>query len=149
MDNHWSPALATALVLAFAVGGCTIAELKRDVTERERRVEEKEDQKRQEDERQAALQLEKRQLLADLDRQQMTLDELETRLTRLRTQNHDVDAATAAQQQRKQQLEQKLAQYQARVAELKRKPDLPPDERNRRIAALKDQLRTLLIIGAN
>jgi chromosome segregation ATPase len=148
MDNHWRSAL-TLVVLLLAVGGCTIVELKRDVTERQKRVEEKEEWKRQEDERQAALQLEKSQLLADLDRQQMTLDDLETRLTRLRTQNHGVGAATAAQRQRKQQLEEKLVQYQARVAELKRKPDLPPDERNRQIAALKDQLRTLLIIGAN
>lgn len=91
--------------------------------------------------------LEKRDdLLASLDNKKMTLSELYENLEELRLENARLLARNEKQRLRKNQIEEKIRAYQDQIMALKEGNRVSEEEKRKRIAALKQQIRNYLEI---
>jgi predicted nuclease with TOPRIM domain len=92
------------------------------------------------------LEEDKESLLDELDSRQMSLDEVATRLDRLRKQNARLRADTDRERGKKADLDARIAQCQREIDALERNDQLSTAEKARRIEDLKDRIRALLKI---
>lgn len=125
------------LALTLLVAGCSIATGMDENKKTEQRITSKEAVLRGEEDRNLSLRADQEQLRKDLARTQMSLDDLNTRLSRLRAQNATSVANSEQQRARKRQIEKQLSDRQAEIGTIKNQGGLSEDEKRRRIAKLK------------
>jgi predicted RNase H-like nuclease (RuvC/YqgF family) len=132
---------ACAIMPLALLCGCTIAQLRQDVSTHERKVKIKEEQVRMEEARRDVLHNETVRLQADLGERKMTLEQLQLRLSQLQRENARTDAYTEGQIERKRQLNDQLNRYKDKLRELNVRSDMTVQEKQKRIEHLKVEIR--------
>lgn len=142
---------ALGLCVAVSLAGCTVMEMRKDVEQREARLQVKQSELDQAEQQQTALKQRQSALIADLESRQMTLDDLQARLDQLKAENDRASATTGEQRARQRDLDSKIAQQRLaierqkqEIAMLERKNALSADEKRKRIDYLKSEIRRQL-----
>jgi hypothetical protein len=85
-------------------------------------------------------------LLIDLANRKMTLNELYTQLSALKKENARLETYNRSQENRKDELETKIQTYQREIISLEKNDIISDEEKKKRIAELKEQIRKYLKI---
>ncbi|MCU0588667.1 MAG: hypothetical protein MUF52_11000 [Syntrophobacteraceae bacterium] len=137
------------LCMGWVLVGCqhsALMTMQQENRESEGRIVSKERELRDLETERMILEEDKESLLDELDSRQMSLDEVATRLDRLRKQNARLRADTDRERGKKADLDARIAQCQREIDALERNDQLSTAEKARRIEDLKDRIRALLKI---
>jgi septal ring factor EnvC (AmiA/AmiB activator) len=134
----------TWLASLAALGGCTVAEIRKDNERIARNVGVKELELEQAQKQQAEIEQERQRLLNDLRMRDLTLAEMAARLQQLEQRNAAALAATEEQRREQARRQQALAEARAKVNALERAPALPADDKARRLEEVRRDLRKTL-----
>ena len=136
---------ASALALA-ALSGCTIVQMRSDLQERQTRIDTKQQQLQSLRATNAELATESDRLRDELQRRELDANELHMRLDRLIQLNEAAQASSAQEQAAQQERRRQLQAVSRQAQELNEDTGLTPDEKEQRLAALREKTRDLLKI---
>ena len=134
-----------ALALA-ALSGCTIVQMRSDLQERQTRIDAKQQQLQSLRATNAELATESGRLRDELQRRELDANELHSRLDRLIQLNEAAQATSAQEQAAQQERRRQLQAVSRQAQELNEDTGLTPDEKEQKLAALREKTRDLLKI---
>ena len=137
--------LALALALA-ALSGCTIVQMRSDLQARQSRIDAKQQQLQSLRATNAQLAAESDRLRGDLQQRELNANELHQRLDRLIQLNEAAQASSAREQAEQQERRRQLQAVNRQAQELDRDTGLTPEEKQQKLAALREKTRDLLKI---
>jgi septal ring factor EnvC (AmiA/AmiB activator) len=133
--------------LPLALAACALAQMQREIPEKEHSIYVKESELRDLEDQQKKLVEEKQRLRSEIDSKRMTADDLYVKLDNLRRENARIKASTDQQRDQKKNFEMRVRQYMDQTNALKNNAQLPEEEKKRRIQELKDQIKLYLQMG--
>ena len=134
-----------ALALA-ALSGCTIVQMRSDLQARQSRIGAKQQQLQSLRATNAALAAESDRLRDDLQRRELDANELHARLDRLIQLNEAAQASSARERGEQQERRRQLQAVSQQAQQLDRDTALTPEEKQQKLAALRERTRELLKI---
>jgi septal ring factor EnvC (AmiA/AmiB activator) len=138
-----SGSLALALI---ALSGCTIVQMQGDLRERQSRIDAKQQQLTSLRATNAALAAESDRLRDDLQRRELDANELHARLEQLIQLNEAAQASSEEEQAARRQRRRQLQAVNQQAQELSQDTGMTPEEKQRKLAALRAKTRQLLNI---
>ena len=135
--------LALALV---AMSGCTIVQMQGDLRARQSRIDAKQEQLQSLRATNAALAAESDRLRNDLQRRELDANELHARLDQLIRLNEAAQTSSVEERTEQQQRRRQLQAVNQQAEELGRDTGMTPDEKQQKLAALREKTRELLTI---
>ncbi len=143
--------LTLGLCVLIPLSGCTVMEMRKDVQQREVRIESKAAQLKEADQQHDALKQRQVALVSDLNSRQMTLEDLQARLDQLQAQNRRVAASSDEQKARQRDIDRQIALQKQEVerqkldiARLEKTNAISDEKKRERIQALKNEIRKQL-----
>lgn len=134
-----------ALALA-ALSGCTIVQMRSDLQARQARIDAKQQQLQSLRETNATLSAASDRLRIDLQQRQLNASELHARLEQLIQLNAAAQASTAREREEQQERRRQLQAVSRQAQALDRDASLTDQEKQEKLAALRQKTRELLKI---
>jgi len=137
------------IALIISTIGCQSALLStvRENERSEQRINEKEQDLQYLENQNTKLTEEKQRLLSELDNKELTLNGLYSRLDDLEKENALIEADTSSQKKQRQNFKKQIKTYKYQINAVKNNNQLSVQEKQKKIEALKKEVKAYLMMG--